>query len=358
MQEKDSRQRNATVRSGRNAAAQVNCRGRPLLGQRRRRCFDTFRPQWTLHRTLPRLSNVTGCSDYFRRQDPTRSGRSETLLVSAPRRAAPRRPRPAPGRRSARCAARRAPLVVHGWPVHGGGRVRRAPRSPSRASAFDAGTALPAPRPVLGTPPAYRWCSTVARSLASGAPVVVVVRAPERDLQQPRSFFWISKSSSTCSSLRSSRRLSRSSSTTRLASGLTAFSLRPRRLGDRPASSPRSRARRQVTRCEEYSPSRRSNAPISPASRAASASRTMRRLYSAGNRRRLAFSGTSGSKARLRSESPRAGKSPVALRAPCDSPALTACCSSIASICSMVVSTALYTNFKEGRCLTYIGREG
>jgi hypothetical protein len=24
----------------------------------------------------------------------------------------------------------------------------------------------------------------------------------------------------------------------------------------------------------------------------------------------------------------------------------------------MVVSTALYTNFKEGRCLTYIGREG
>ena len=57
-------------------------------------------------------------------------------------------------------------------------------------------------------------------------------------------------------------------------------------------------------------------------------------------------------------ESPRAGKPPVALRAPCVSPALTACCSSIASTCSMVFSTALYTNFKEGRCLTYIGREG
>src|SRR6266702_4474480 len=171
-------------------------------------------------------------------------------------------------------------------------------------------------------------------------------------------FFWISKSSSACSSLRCRRRLSRSSSATRLANGLAAFTLRPRLLGESPANSPRSRARRQVFRCEEYSPSRLSNAPISPASRAASASRRTRRLYSPENCRRVAFAGTSGSALRPRSVSPRAGKPPVALRAPCASPAPTTPDTSILSICSMVVSTALYTNFREGRCLTYIGREG
>src|SRR5215216_427127 len=60
-------------------------------------------------------------------------------------------------------------------------------------------------------------------------------------------------------------------------------------------SAPASRWRRQSTRWEEYSRSRRSNAPISPGSVQASASRTMASLYSALKRRRLAFSGTSGS---------------------------------------------------------------
>src|SRR6266699_2695777 len=123
--------------------------------------------------------------------------------------------------------------------------------------------------------------------------------------------------------------------------------MRPRRLGVSPASSPRSSARRQVL------------APISPASRVASASRRMPRLYSAGNCRRFAFAGTSGSATHERpSERPRAGETALALRALCVSLALPACCSSILSICSIVVSIALYTNFREGRCLSYIGREG
>jgi hypothetical protein len=84
---------------------------------------------------------------------------------------------------------------------------------------------------------------------------------------------------------------------------------------------------------------------------AAAASRRMRCLYSGENWRRLAFAGISGSAARPRSPAPpRAGETPLALRAPCISPAPTAC--------SPFVSRALYTKFEEGECLTHIGREG
>jgi hypothetical protein len=65
----------------------------------------------------------------------------------------------------------------------------------------------------------------------------------------------------------------------------------------------------------------------------------------------------SGSAARTRSTAPRAGETPLALRAPGVSPATTACCASMMSVRSIVISRALYTNFEEGRCLTYIGRE-
>src|SRR6266542_1338561 len=63
----------------------------------------------------------------------------------------------------------------------------------------------------------------------------------------------------------------------------------------RATRAPASRWRRQSTRWEEYSPSRRSSAPISPGSVAASISFRMASLYSAVNRRRVGRSGTSGS---------------------------------------------------------------
>ena len=62
-----------------------------------------------------------------------------------------------------------------------------------------------------------------------------------------------------------------------------------------PANSPRSRAARHAVRCEEYRPSRRSRAPTAPGVLQPSASRTIFRLYSTVNRRRLAFATTSTS---------------------------------------------------------------
>ena len=62
-----------------------------------------------------------------------------------------------------------------------------------------------------------------------------------------------------------------------------------------PSATPSRRARRHSVRCEEYSPSRRSNAAIWPGSWHPSASFRIPSLYSALNCRRLAFSGTSGS---------------------------------------------------------------
>jgi hypothetical protein len=51
---------------------------------------------------------------------------------------------------------------------------------------------------------------------------------------------------------------------------------------------------RQVVRCDEYRPSRRSRAPSCPGSVQQSASRSIRSLYSAVNRRRTGFSETAG----------------------------------------------------------------
>jgi len=76
-------------------------------------------------------------------------------------------------------------------------------------------------------------------------------------------------------------------------SGL-AVDLRPRFLGVKASNSPCSFWRRQVVRWDEYNPSRRSNPPMAPSSRQASAWATIERLYSAVNWRRLGFSGTSG----------------------------------------------------------------
>src|SRR2546426_5245471 len=87
---------------------------------------------------------------------------------------------------------------------------------------------------------------------------------------------------------------SRSNSLIRLSRGSTTRRAGPRFFAA-PASSPRSRAARHVVRCEEYSPSRRSNAPTAPGVLHPSASRTILRLYSTVNRRRVAFATTSTS---------------------------------------------------------------
>src|SRR5450631_4189834 len=97
------------------------------------------------------------------------------------------------------------------------------------------------------------------------------------------------------------------------------------------ARSPRSRAARHVASCDEYNPSRRSRAPISPGALQASVSFTILRLYSTVNDRRLAFSVTSVS-------SPRKGIVDAL----------------------MVIGSLLALLFKLPRssCLTHVGREG
>ena len=69
----------------------------------------------------------------------------------------------------------------------------------------------------------------------------------------------------------------------------------PRRRPRMSRRAPCSRCRRQFATCELYKPSRRSSAPSSPGRLHASACLRMRSRYSAVNRRRWAFAGTSGS---------------------------------------------------------------
>src|SRR3954470_22275874 len=96
------------------------------------------------------------------------------------------------------------------------------------------------------------------------------------------------------------------------------------------ASSPRSRACRHVVRWDEYSPSRRSSAPISPGPLQASASFTIFLLYSTVNARRLAFSVTS-------------------VTSPRDDIAVAVMVGSL---------LALLVKLQGASCLTHVGREG
>ena len=127
------------------------------------------------------------------------------------------------------------------------------------------------------------------------------------------------------------RVVSRSSAAIRLSRASTTPVAGPRFIGLGPASSPRSRAARQVVRCEEYKPSRRSSAPTAPGVLHPSASRTIFRLYSTANRRRVAFAATS-------------------ISGPC-----RACSRALISLRSLL---ALDTKLPGGRCLTHVGREG
>src|SRR2546425_8230212 len=120
--------------------------------------------------------------------------------------------------------------------------------------------------------------------------------------------------SSTKASARSARcfhrAISRACAVIVLSRGSTARGAGPRFFGA-PANSPRSRAARHVVRCEEYSPSRRSSAPIAPGVLQPSASRTIFRLYSRVNCRRVAFAATSIS------GPPRARSSTLIVSNPC-----------------------------------------
>src|SRR4029450_13820707 len=126
------------------------------------------------------------------------------------------------------------------------------------------------------------------------------------------------------------RLISRACSASFLSRGSTTRRAGPRFFGA-PASSPRSRAARHVVRCEEYSPSRRSNAPTAPGALHPSASRTIFRLYSTVNRRRVAFATTSIA------GPPRA------------------CSNALIALRSCL---ALDSKLPGGRCLTHVGGEG
>src|SRR5437899_31870 len=126
------------------------------------------------------------------------------------------------------------------------------------------------------------------------------------------------------------RLIARACSASFLSRGSTTRRAGPRFFGA-PASSPRSRAARHVVRWDEYSPSRRNNAPTAPGILQLSASRTIFRLYSTVNRRRVAFATTS-----------IAGPP-------------KACSNALIALRSCL---ALDTKLPGGHCLTHVGREG
>ena len=103
-------------------------------------------------------------------------------------------------------------------------------------------------------------------------------------------------------------------------SALFASTLGPRFCGARAARSAASRWRRQVLKDEEYTPSRRMSAPISPGLVQRSAASRMRRLSALENCLRRARGTTSASVSGRGAGAADPGASSVALRAPCDAP--------------------------------------
>src|SRR5437016_14551049 len=126
------------------------------------------------------------------------------------------------------------------------------------------------------------------------------------------------------------RLISRACSASFLSRGSTTRRAGPRGFAA-PASSPRSRAARHVVRADEYSHSRRTNAPTAPGVLQPSASRTIFRLYSTVNRRRVALATTSIA------GPPRA------------------CSNALIALRSCL---ALDSKLPGGHCLTHVGREG
>ena len=98
--------------------------------------------------------------------------------------------------------------------------------------------------------------------------------------------------------------------------------LGPRFLDSAPLSSPAAYWRRHVASADEYTPSRRISAPISPGLVHAAATSTMRRLSALVLLRRFAR-GTTSETILAGNSRVDTGASSVALRAPCDAPVST-----------------------------------
>jgi len=175
------------------------------------------------------------------------------------------------------------PFGIAQRPRRGGSglRPRSTGRLPSADTAWSATLRSPrtpcAPPPPGPAPPPLRsWRLVVLGRLLL-------------DPKRPREFFWTSITVWACPRRRRRRAFSFFSRS--ISASLGSAPLRP----GRPPRRPSVRWRRQSTRWEEYRPSRRSSAPISPGARARSASSRILSLYSAVKLRRFAFSGTSGS---------------------------------------------------------------
>ncbi len=129
-------------------------------------------------------------------------------------------------------------------------------------------------------------------------------------------FFWTSITSSALSSRLCSLWLSRVSCAICCISARCGSDLGPRFCGARAARSAASRWRRQVLKLEEYTPSRRINAPTSPGRAQRSAVARMRRLSASEKRRRRAWATTCMSAPGGAAGAAVSAASPVALRAP------------------------------------------
>src|SRR5580700_8204648 len=107
------------------------------------------------------------------------------------------------------------------------------------------------------------------------------------------SFFWTSMIASARCTRRVSLAIRRCCSASCLSRASTTFGSGPRFFGVRPAISPRSACSRHFIKCDEYRPSRRSNAPSSPRCVQAAAACRTRLFSSALNLRLFAFAVTS-----------------------------------------------------------------
>src|SRR4249920_486708 len=135
----------------------------------------------------------------------------------------------------------------------------------------------------------------------------------------------------------------------------------PRLTGANAASSAASRWRRQVLKDEEYTPSRRISAPISPGLLQRSAASRIRRLSALEKCLRRARGTTSGSDPDRAIGAADPGASSVALRAPCDAPGsdelFTACIGTL-GCWLIVIPTSLLTDFSGVGAAGHVGTGG
>src|SRR5580765_1937076 len=140
-----------------------------------------------------------------------------------------------------------------------------------------------------------------------------------------------------------------------------ASSLGPRFCGASAARSAASRWRRQVLKLEEYTPSRRINAPISPGLVQRSAASKMRRLSALDKCRRRARGTTSESVTGRVAGAADSGASSVALRAPSNAPEsdelFTACIAAL-GCWLIVIPTSLLTDLRGVGVAGHIGTGG